>query len=183
MMNSLPSSLSNTEIYKFIEVKSRIEIDGQRNRCMYALRLAGLRIKDIATMTISQIVNVQDLTIKRVFSPFDTQPFVLNSSVQAELRRYLLARFQITELDQLPLTAMTDVMFPNSKSKVRGFSPGTLARLFSVTDKQIREFAVSLQTPANAPIRRFQQLFLRSHSDIAATPENRSKSVLSLAAL
>jgi hypothetical protein len=105
---------------------------------------------------------------------------VLNSSVQAELRRYLLARFQITELDQLPLNAISDVAFPNSKSKVRGFSPGTLARLFSVTDKQIREFAASLQTPANTPIRRFQQLFLRTSSRVAATPENRSSSVLSL---
>ncbi len=181
MMNSLPSSLSNTEIFKFIEVKSRIELDGQRNRCMYALRLAGLRIKDIATISISQIVNVQDLTMRGVFvSQFDAQPFVLNSSFQAELRRYLLARFQITELDQLPLTAMTDVMFPNSKSKVRGFSPGTLARLFSVTDKQIREFAQALHCPANTPIRRFRQLFLRNDSCIAPVTENRFSGVLSL---
>ena len=178
MINALPSSLSNTEIYRFIELKSRIEISGQRNRCMYALRLAGLRIKDIATMTINQIVNAADLTPKRVFlSKFDSLQYELSSDVQAELTRYLLSRFQIADIKQLPLTSLFDVVFPNSKSKVRGFSPETLARLFSVTDKQIHEFAQALKAPVNSANRRFQSLFFQKDSNLATAPQTLSMSV------
>ena len=176
MMNKLPTSMSLTETYRFIELNSKSH--GQRNRCLFALRLAGLRIRDIANLSPCDLIT-SDLTLKLAFVSADNKSFPLDEHTRQELLRYLCAHYQIQRIDQFPLSQFFKPLF--STQKMTRWSAGTLAQHFSLTDKSIWEWDRALSgCPANTPIRQFHQLFLRSDSRIAPATENRSTGLLSL---
>lgn len=181
MMNSLPNTLTMLEIYKFLDLNSRVLAHRPRNRAMYCLRAhTQLRIRDIASLTVNDVLS-PDLTLKTEFiSDHDGQAWPLDDHTQDELRLYLCAKYQIERLEQLPITRYFDVMFETSKMSM--FSISTLCQHFCLQDKAIRDFAAQLQAPANAQNRSFQRLFLKSNSSVALTAKNRSTSVLSIPA-
>lgn len=181
MMNSLPNTLTMLEIYQFIDLNSRVLAHRPRNRAMYCLRAhTQLRIRDIASLTVNDVLS-PDLTLKTEFvSNHDGQAWPLDEHTQDELRLYLCAKYQIERLEQLPITRYFDVMFETSKMSM--FSISTLCQHFCLQDKAIRDFAQALKAPEDAPIARFQRLFLKSNSSVALTAKNRSKSVLSIPA-
>lgn len=179
MMNKLPTSMSLIETYRFIELNSRSNSLGQRNRCLFALRLAGLRIRDIANLSPCDLIT-SDLTLKLAFVSEDNKSFPLDEHTRQELMRYLCAHYQIQRIDQFPLNQFFEPLF--STQKMTRWSAGTLAQHFSLTDKSIWAWDRALnECPANTPSRRFQQFFLRSDSCIASATENRFTGLLSLA--
>ena len=178
MMNSLPQTLTMLEIYHFLDISSRVIAHRPRNRAMFCLRAhAHLRVRDIAEMTVNEVMNA-DMTLKTKFiSDHDGQAWPLDEHTRDELTLYLCAKYQIERLDELPITRYFDIMFTTSKTNM--FSISTLNQHFCLQDRAIRHFAAQLQTPTNATNRSFQRLFF----SVALTTENRSTSVSSLTAL
>lgn len=179
MMNCLPKTLTLIDIYDFIQCNSRLVAQGRRNRAMFCLRAhTGLRMRDIADMSVNQVLSA-DMTLKTKFvSAHDGQAVHLDEHTQHELTCYLCAQYQIECLADFPICRFFDVMFKTSKREK--FTISTLCQHFCLQDKSIREFDQALRSPANATIRRFQSLFLKNNSSVAMTSENRSSSVLSL---
>jgi hypothetical protein len=163
MLNQLPTNTPITEILEFIEQKSPRH--GSRDRCVFSLRLK-LRIRDTANLTVSSVVNL-DGSIRRFIHSPDGKRFDLDSTNQAELNRYLLTRYKIKSLEDLPAECFSDSLF--STQKRHAFSPNTLAQHYSALDAALRDrFQLSAE-PAKSEIQ------LR-HSDI---PTNKTKSLLS----
>jgi hypothetical protein len=59
-----------------------------------------LRIKDIAQMSISSVVNL-DASIRHFVVAFDGKQFELSAESQIKLQRYILRYFGINSLDEL----------------------------------------------------------------------------------
>ena len=89
-------------------------------------------------MRISDLLN-PDTTLRRCFIAKDGIRFELSDHLQAEISRYLMARFGIKGRSLEPLLALDlDVaLFPTQK-RCR-FSPNTLAQHFSYLDKAIHQ--------------------------------------------
>ncbi len=134
MLNKMPANTSLQAILSYLDTANKF---GARDRALFALRQQ-LRIKDISGLLVSDLVN-PDMTIRRFFISRDGIRSELGDEVQAEVRRYLIARF-VTEGDVLePLLAIDrDIpLFPTQKRCQ--FSPNTLAQHFSYLDKQIHQ--------------------------------------------
>ncbi|OYU10116.1 MAG: hypothetical protein CFE38_19120 [Comamonadaceae bacterium PBBC1] len=163
MLNKLPTNTSITEILEFIEQKSPRH--GNRDRCVFSLRLS-LRIRDTASLTVSSVVNL-DGSIRRFIQSSDGKRFDLDSSTQTELTRYLLTRYKIKSLEDLPAECFSDPLF--STQKRHAFSPNTLAQHYSALDAALKEqFQLSTE-PTKSKIQ-------PRHSDI---PTSKTKSLLS----
>jgi hypothetical protein len=133
MLNQLPTNTPITEILEFIEQKSPRH--GSRDRCVFSLRLK-LRIRDTANLTVSSVVNL-DGSIRRFIHSSDGKRFDLDSTNQAELTRYLLTRYKIKSLEDLPAECFSDPLF--STQKRPAFNPNTLAQHFSQLDKLVHQ--------------------------------------------
>lgn len=131
MLNKIPANTSIPAILTYLEAATKW---GARNRALFAVRQQ-LRIKDITDLLVSDLVNT-DMSIRRFFKSKDGIRFELSDEVQAEVRRYLIARFSIKgqTLETLDLGAP---LFPTQKRAQ--FSPNTLAQHFSHLDKLIRQ--------------------------------------------
>lgn len=134
MLNKLPVNTPLPSILTYLDTSGKW---GARNRALFALRQQ-LRIKDIALLSVSSVVNL-DASIRRFVEAADGHRFELSEEVQAEVHRYLLARFKIKDETLEPLLALDlDVpLFPTQKRCQ--FSPNTLAQHFSYLDKQIHQ--------------------------------------------
>lgn len=134
MLNKLPVNTPLPSILSYLDTSGKW---GARNRALFALRQQ-LRIKDISDLLVSDMVN-PDMTIRRLFISNDGNRFELSEEVQAEVHRYLLARFEIKGETLEPLLALDlDVpLFPTQKRCQ--FSPNTLAQHFSYLDRQIHQ--------------------------------------------
>jgi hypothetical protein len=133
MMNKLPPNTRLLQVLRYLCSSSRW---GSRNRALFALRQT-LRIKDIATMKISDILN-PDMTISRIYiSSEDWSRFELTDELREELKKYLLSLLNVPELSLNSLAAiqLNEPLFPTAKSA--HFSPNTLAQHFSHLDKLI----------------------------------------------
>jgi hypothetical protein len=179
MKNCLPKMITLIDIYNFIEFNSRLVAHGRRNRAMFCLRAhAGLRMRDIADMSVNQVLSV-DMTLRTKFvSAHDGKAVHLDEHTQHELTSYLCALYQIECLADFPICRFFDVMFKTSKREK--FTISTLCQHFCLQDKSIRDFDQALRSPANAQNRSFQRLFLKSNRNVDADHKKRSKSVLML---
>lgn len=132
MMNKLPPNTTLNDVLAYLEKASKW---GQRNRTVFAFR-QHLRIKDIAGLQVSDVVN-PDITIRRFYLSADGIRFELSDQLQAEVRRYLMARFCLAGASLEPLLGvdLNIALFPTQKSCQ--FSPNTLAQHFSYLDKDI----------------------------------------------
>lgn len=145
MLNKMPVNTSIPAILTYLETATKW---GARNRALYALRQR-LRIKDISDLRVSDLVN-PDSTICWFFIAKDGTRFELSDQLQTEVKRYLIARFDITGHSLEPLLGvdLNIALFPTQKS--RQFSPNTLAQHFSYLDKVIQQrFQASGQDQRN----------------------------------
>lgn len=142
MMNKLPTNTSLSNILEFLESFPRWSA---RNRCLFALRQV-IRIKDIAGLRVSDVIN-QDGTIKQFFiSGFDGIRFIFDPDLRFEIERYLKYLFLVSITKSLKqiLESDTDVPLFATQKRASGFSPNTLAQHYSLTDRVIhRHFAAS----------------------------------------
>jgi hypothetical protein len=132
MLNKFPANTSLHSILDYLETSPKW---GARNRALFAVRQQ-LRIKDIAHMTISSVVNL-DASIRRFVVAFDGKRFDLSAETQAELKRYIQSRFGIKSLDELAPQQAALPLFVTQKKP--HFSPNTLAQHFSYLDRFIHE--------------------------------------------
>lgn len=134
MLNKFPANTSLQSILNYLDTSVKW---GARNRALFAVRQQ-LRIKDISDLLVSDMVN-PDMTIRRFFLSKDGIRFELGEDVQAEVRRYLIDRFEIEGESLEPLLTLDlDVsLFPTQKRCQ--FSPNTLAQHFSHLDKLIHQ--------------------------------------------
>ena len=134
MLNKIPANTSLQSILNYLDTSTKW---GARNRALFAVRQQ-LRIKDISDLLVSDMVN-PDMTIRRFFISKDGNRFELSEAVQAEVHRYLIARFKIKGESLEPLLALDRnvPLFPTQKRCQ--FSPNTLAQHFSHLDKRIHQ--------------------------------------------
>lgn len=133
MLNKLPPNTPIIDIFEFLEQKSTRH--GSRDRCIFSLRLK-LRIRDTASLTVSSVLNL-DASIRRFIQAPDGKKFDLDSTTQAELTRYLLNRYKIKSLEELPAQCFSDPLF--STQKRHHFTPNTLAQHYSALDAVLKE--------------------------------------------
>ncbi len=132
MLNKMPANTSLHSILNYLETSPKW---GARNRALFAVRQE-FRIKDIAHMTISSVVNL-DASIRRFVVASDGKRFDLSAETQAELQRYIHSRFGIKSLDELtPQQAALPLFITQKKPH---FSANTLAQHFSYLDRSIHE--------------------------------------------
>jgi hypothetical protein len=161
MLNKLPVNTPFPSILSYLDTSGKW---GARNRALFALRQQ-LRIKDIALLSVSSVVNL-DASIRRFVVAADGHRFELSEEVQAEVRRYLIARFEIKHETLEPLLAL-DLNVPLFPTQKRcQFSPNTLAQHFSHLDKQIHQ-----RFPASGRGRKVQN---RSVSSAMTAPARKS---------
>lgn len=134
MLNKFPANTSLQSILSFLDTSSKW---GARNRALFAVRQK-LRIRDITDLLVSDLLN-PDMTIRRFFISKDGIKFELSEEIQAEVRRYLIDRFDIEGESLEPLLALNRnvALFPTQKRCQ--FSPNTLAQHFSHLDKRIHQ--------------------------------------------
>jgi hypothetical protein len=134
MLNKIPANTTLQSILNYLDTSAKW---GARNRALFAVRQQ-LRIKDISDLLVSDMVN-PDMTIRRIFISKDGIKFELSEEVQAEVRRYLIDRFDIEGESLEPLLALNRnvSLFPTQKRCQ--FSPNTLAQHFSHLDKRIHQ--------------------------------------------
>jgi len=132
MLNKLPPNTSINLVLSHLETNTKW---GARNRAMFALRQC-LRIKDISVLQISDVVGFDGAIRGHIISD-DGRLFVLNDQLKAELRRYLLSRFELANDSLLSLleTDLTVPLFPTQKRDK--FSNNTLAQHFCYLDKSV----------------------------------------------
>jgi hypothetical protein len=135
MLNKLPDNTSLQSILNYLDTSAKW---GARNRALFAVRQQ-LRIKDISDLLVSDLVN-PDMTIRRFFISKDGIRFELGDDVRAEVRRYLIARFDIESesLEALLALDLNVSLFPTQKRCQ--FSPNTLAQHFCLLDKSIHQW-------------------------------------------
>lgn len=132
MLKKFPANTSLKSILNYLGTSAKW---GARNRALFAVRQQ-LRIKDIAQMSISSVVNL-DASIRRFVVAADGHRYDLSEEVQSELRHYLLTRFDIKGETLESLLAL-DLSLPLFFTQKRcQFSPNTLAQHFSHLDKLI----------------------------------------------
>lgn len=134
MLNKFPANTSLQSILNYLDTSAKW---GARNRALFAIRQQ-LRIKDITDLLVSDLLN-PDMTICRFFISKEGIKFELSDEVQAEVRRYLIDRFDIEGESLEPLLALNRnvSLFPTQKRCK--FSPNTLAQHFSHLDKRIHQ--------------------------------------------
>lgn len=136
MLNKVPENLSHTQILMYL---SQNEKWGRRNRALYVLRKR-LRIKDIATMTIADILST-NMSIRRTYvSTIDNSTYELDPITRSELQSYLfiLLEDEIHPFKDFWQTDLTIPLFPTNKRE--SFSANTLAQHFSHLDRDIRNY-------------------------------------------
>jgi len=134
MLNKIPEHLSHTQILMYL---SQNEKWGRRNRTLYVLRKR-LRIKDIATMTIADILSTNMSICRTYVSTIDNSTYELDPITRSELQSYL---FTLLEDENHPFkdfwqTDLAIPLFPTNKRE--SFSSNTLAQHYSYLDKAIR---------------------------------------------
>ncbi len=134
MLNKLPANTTLQSILNYLDTSTKW---GARDRALFAVRQQ-LRIRDITDMLVSDLLN-PDMTIRRFYITKDGIKFELSEEVQAEVRRYLIDRFDIEGESLEPLLALDRnvSLFPTQKRC--HFSPNTLAQHFSHLDKRIHQ--------------------------------------------
>jgi integrase/recombinase XerD len=111
-----------------------------RNRCLVAIsHLAGLRVGEIASLTLKHVLN-EDGSIKdEVYLTADEtkgsrgRSVLFPEKLREAISDYLCVRFKLKEKD-LKVLNQTDTsraLFYSQKSHVEGFDPNTLSQWFS----------------------------------------------------
>lgn len=132
MLNKIPANTSLQSILTYLDTSTKW---GARNRALFAVRQQ-LRIKDIAHLTVSSVVNL-DASIRRFVVATDGKRFDLSAATQAELKRYIQSRFGIKSLEDLTPEQAAAPLFTTQKKP--HFSPNTLAQHYSGLDRAIHE--------------------------------------------
>ena len=132
MLNKFPANTSLQSILNFLDTSAKW---GARNRALFAVRQQ-LRIKDIAVMSVSSVVNL-DASVRRFVVASDGIRFDLSATTQAELKRYIQIRFGINSLEELTPTQTSLPLFITQKKP--HFSANTLAQHFSYLDRAIHD--------------------------------------------
>ncbi len=134
MLNKMPEHLSHIQILMYLSQNAKW---GRRNRTLYVLRKR-LRIKDIATMTIADILSTNMSICRTYVSTIDNSTYELDPITRSELQSYL---FTLLEDESHPFkdfwqTDLAIPLFPTNKRA--NFSSNTLAQHYSYLDKAIR---------------------------------------------
>jgi hypothetical protein len=132
MLNKIPANTTLQSILNYLDTSAKW---GARNRALFAVRQQ-LRIKDIAVMTVSSVVNL-DASVRRFVVASDGIRFDLSATTQAELKRYIQNRFDIKSLEELTPEQAASPLFITQKKP--HFSANTLAQHFSYLDRSIHE--------------------------------------------
>ena len=108
-----------------------------RNRCAFLLtHLTGMRVGEVASLRICDVLTQAGEVRDEVRLSADQtkgsrgRVVLLPERAQTEIKQYLLARFNTTDLQPILLTDTSRALFATQKSSVRGFSPNTLAQYF-----------------------------------------------------
>lgn len=108
-----------------------------RNRCAFLLtHLTGMRVGEVASLRICDVLTQAGEVRDEVRLSADQtkgsrgRVVLLPERAQTEIKQYLLARFNTTDLQPILLTDTSRALFATQKSAVRGFSPNTLAQYF-----------------------------------------------------
>jgi hypothetical protein len=145
MLNKLPVNTPFPAILSYLDTSAKW---GARNRALFAVRQQ-LRIKDIAVMSVSSVVNL-DASVRRFVVASDGIRFDLSATTQAELKRYIQNRFDIKSLEELTPEQAASPLFITQKKP--HFSPNTLAQHFSYLDRSIHERFQATGSGRNARI-------------------------------
>jgi hypothetical protein len=173
MMNKLPFNTSLSQVLQYLCSSSRW---GRRNRALFALR-QNLRIKDIATMKVSDILN-PDMTISRIYtSSLDWSRFEISDYQREELSEYLFSLLNISELslNSVDRTQLHEPLFPTAKSA--HFTPNTLAQHFCHLDKRIHNYF--LETKKGSILMNERDIKLSSSHNVTPFVRPTLKKVLS----
>lgn len=140
-----------------------------RNRCLFLFtHLVGTRVGETAKLRICDVLG-SDGTIRDEVRLAAEQTkgdrgrtLYISDRMKDELRRYLQARFRVTDLAVINYTDTSRALFPTQKHADRGFTPSTLAQYFHYLYKSCgldgasshsgrRYFATSLSEKAVSP--------------------------------
>ena len=95
MLNKFPPHTTLPAILRFLDSCPRYS---KRNRCLYALRQV-LRIKDIAALRVSDVIN-QDGTVRNYFtSQIDGVRVQFDRDMRSEIQRYLRFLYSVAYSD------------------------------------------------------------------------------------
>lgn len=108
-----------------------------RNRAMFMLTIkAGMRCCEVAALRLCDVL-AKDGAIKDEIRLSVEQTkgqkgnvVLLSKEMQDELKRYLIARFEVKDLLPITMTDMTRALFATQKNPNRGFTANTLAQYF-----------------------------------------------------
>jgi hypothetical protein len=133
MLNKIPACTSMESVLDHLESETKY---GFRNRAIFAIRQS-LRIKDISALLISDVLGL-DGKIKHCYMSADGRLFRFDEHLRAELQRYLLKRFNVSNGSLHPLLheSLLLPLFPTQKRD--RFSNNTLAQHLSYLDKCIK---------------------------------------------
>jgi integrase/recombinase XerD len=140
-----------------------------RNRCLFLFtHLVGTRVGETAKLRICDVLASDgDIRDEVRLSAEQTKgdrgrTLYISERMKDELRRYLRARFNITDIAVVTYTDTSRALFPTQKHADRGFTPSTLAQYFHYLYKSCgldgasshsgrRYFATSLSEKAVSP--------------------------------
>ena len=140
-----------------------------RNRCLFLFtHLVGTRVGETAKLRICDVLASDgDIRDEVRLSAEQTKgdrgrTLYISERMKDELRRYLRARFNVTDIAVVTYTDTSRALFPTQKHADRGFTPSTLAQYFHYLYKSCgldgasshsgrRYFATSLSEKAVSP--------------------------------
>jgi len=140
-----------------------------RNRCLFLFtHLVGTRVGETSKLRICDVLasdgEIRDeVRLSAEQTKGDRgRTLYINDRMKDELRRYLLARFNVTDIAVVTYTDTSRALFPTQKHADRGFTPSTLAQYFHYLYKSCgldgasshsgrRYFATSLSEKAVSP--------------------------------
>jgi hypothetical protein len=134
MLNKLPTNTPLPNILRFLDTSKRWS---ERNRALFAVRQV-LRIKDIACLRVSDVLN-QDATITQfVVSRIDGTRFEIDLDLRVEIDRYLRYLFSVPSSKSLVDILTTDTNIPLFATQKKAcFSSNTLAQHYSYQDRLV----------------------------------------------
>jgi integrase/recombinase XerD len=140
-----------------------------RNRCLFFFtHLVGTRVGETAKLRICDVLGSNgeirdEVRLAAEQTKGDRgRTLYISDRMKDELRRYLQARFRVTDLAVINYTDTSRALFPTQKHADRGFTPSTLAQYFHYLYKSCgldgasshsgrRYFATSLSEKAVSP--------------------------------
>jgi len=134
--------LSDKEYRKVLLHISKKKHSSRNKAMLYMSHLAGLRCGEIASLSISDVLNHEGKIKDEVFLRKEHtkgnrgRTFLLPKKLQEELHHYLCDRFKLKDLKAVTMTDTSKALFFTQKNSQRGFSANTLSQWFKTIYSQ-----------------------------------------------